>query len=366
MKLIQLLKEETVLCIAGILAAISCFFITPDIQYLEYIDFRTLSLLFCLMTVMAELQQTGVFRFIAEKLVARVKTERDLVLLLVLLCFFSSMLITNDVALITFVPFSLTISEMTKKKKIIIPLIVMETIAANLGSMFTPIGNPQNLYLFSQSGFSLLNFIKLLFPYTAISLGLLVAWIVIRGKGGKLQLETKSEPFVANKKIGLYLLLFLLCLLTVANVLDYKLLFVFVVLTVFSADKRVLKDVDYSLLLTFLAFFIFVGNLARIPLFRELLQGILQGRTVLCSVAASQIISNVPATLLLSGFTNDWEGLLIGTNLGGLGTLIASMASLISFKYVGQTERKSTYLLYFTLANLIFLVALLGLYFFIG
>ncbi len=366
MKFIRLLKEETVLCIAGVLAIISCFFITPDIQYLEYIDFRTLSLLFCLMTVMAGLQQLGVFRFIAEKLVVRVKTERGLVLLLVLLCFFSSMLITNDVALITFVPFSLTILEMTKKKKLMIPLIVMETIAANLGSMFTPIGNPQNLYLYSQSGLSLGNFMKLLLPYTAVSLILLVIWIFIKGKGCKQQLETKSEPFIADKKIGLYLLLFLLCLLTVANVLEYRLLLILVLVIVFIAEKKVLKCVDYSLLLTFFAFFVFVGNMARIPLLREVLEGIIQGRTVLCSVAVSQIISNVPAALLLSGFTNDWEGLLIGTNLGGLGTLIASMASLISFKFVGQKERKSAYLLYFTLANLIFLVALIGLYFIIG
>ncbi len=366
MKFVRLLKEESVLCIASILAVISCFFITPDKSYLGYIDFRTLSLLFCLMTVMTGLQQLGIFRFVAEKLVKRVKTERGLVLLLVLLCFFSSMLITNDVALITFVPFSLTIFNLLGSKKRIISLVVMETISANLGSMLTPIGNPQNLYLYSQSGMSLINFVKLLLPYTAVSLMLLVVWIFVQGKGNELQINQSSDIIIARKKqILFYGILFCLCLLTVANILDYKWLLIVLLLTVAVWDRKTLKGVDYSLLLTFFAFFIFVGNMGRMELFRRFLEWVVEDKVVLSSIVASQIISNVPTALLLSGFTNNWNELLIGTNLGGLGTLIASMASLISFKYVGQIERKSIYLLYFTLGNLFFLVQLLGLYYII-
>lgn len=365
MKLLRFVKEEAVLCIAALLAVISCFFVTPDRQYWNYIDFRTLALLFCLMAVMAGLQNMGVFETIACSLVKRIKSMRGLCFLLVLLCFFSSMLITNDVALITFVPFSITVLNLIKQKKFLIPLVVMETIGANLGSMFTPMGNPQNLYLYSQSGMSLLSFMKLLLPYTVASLLLLSVWILLQKNKVEIRLEWQEEGKRLDiKKLVFYLLLFLFCLLAVIKLVDYGILFFIILITVAVFDGSVLKKIDYSLLLTFVAFFIFVGNMGRMDVFRLFLEKIIEERTVLCSIALSQIISNVPAALLLSGFTSDWGGLLIGTNVGGLGTLIASMASLISFKYVGKQESKGKYLLYFTIANLIFLCLMLLCYFF--
>lgn len=361
MKLLRLLKEESVLCIAAVLAVTSCFFITPDRKYWNYIDFRTLALLFCLMTVMAGLQNMGVFETIARRLVKRIKSVRGLCFLLVLLCFFSSMFITNDVALITFVPFTITVLFLTGQKKFLIPLVVMETIGANLGSMFTPMGNPQNLYLYSQSGMNLFSFMKLLFPYTATSLLVLCIWILLQKNKVEIRLEWQEEgKMLDKKKLVFYLLLFLYCLMAVIKLVDYRILFFVLLITVAVLDGNVLKKIDYSLLLTFVAFFIFVGNMGRMDIFRLFLERIIVGRTVLCSLALSQIISNVPAALLLSGFTSDWDGLLIGTNLGGLGTLIASMASLISFKYVGKLESKGRYLLCFTIANIIFLIFMLG------
>ncbi len=369
------LKKETVLCVSLMLAAVSAFIVPPDRAYLGYIDLRTLAVLFCLMSVMAGLQKIGVFRWTAQKLLRNVKSGRSLVLTLVLLCFFSSMLITNDVALITFVPFTFTVLNLLgkeQKKRLLLPVVVMQTIAANLGSMLTPVGNPQNLYLYGKAGFSIREFLILMLPYTALSLVLLIGWGMIQGGTcpRDLKLETASiqeEPWhrTGGKAViylpAVYLMLFLLCLLTVAHILPWQLVFFVVFAVIFVADRRVLARVDYSLLFTFVGFFVFIGNIGRIPAFCAFLQNIIMGREVYTSVIASQIISNVPAALLLSGFTDDFAGLVIGTNLGGLGTLIASMASLISYKYVAkETEgRKGAYILLFTLGNICFLAALI-------
>ena len=371
------LKKETVLCVALVLAAVSTFLVPPDKAYLGYIDFRTLAILFCLMSVMAGLQRIGVFKAIARKLLGYVKSGRGLVLTLVLLCFFSSMLITNDVALITFVPFTFTVLDLlggAQKKRLLLPVVVMQTIAANLGSMLTPVGNPQNLYLYGKAGLSAGAFLGLMLPYTALSLALLAVWGLIQGGASQdFQLENAFEQDAsdagqaagtAKYKIAMYLILFLVSLLAVGRILPWQAVFVGVFLVVFAADRQVLAMVDYSLLLTFAGFFVFIGNVGRLPVFCGFMQDMIAGREVYTSIAASQIISNVPAALLLSGFTDDYAGLVVGTSLGGLGTLIASMASLISYKYVAKEagSRKGAYILLFTVANVCFLAALILLY----
>lgn len=377
-KITAFLKKETVLCVSLMLAAISAFFVLPDRGYPGYIDFRTLAILFCLMSVMAGLQKIGIFRWIAQKLLGYVKSGRSLVLTLVLLCFFSSMLITNDVALITFVPFTFTVLDLLgeeQKKRLRLPIVVMQTIAANLGSMLTPVGNPQNLYLYGKAGLSVSEFLSLMLPYTALSLILLTGWGLVQGGAVSqdLKLETASvqeKPWHRkDKKDGkpaiyllvTYLILFLLCLFTVGHILPWQAVFFLVLFSVFASDRQVLARVDYSLLFTFVGFFVFIGNVGRVPAFCTFLQNIITGREVYTSIIASQIISNVPAALLLSGFTDDFAGLVIGTNLGGLGTLIASMASLISYKYVAKEAggHKGAYILLFTVGNICFLAALI-------
>lgn len=369
------IKRETVLCVALLLAAVSMFFVPPDRAYLGYIDFRTLAILFSLMSVMAGLQKIGVFRWIARRLLGSVKGGRSLVLTLVLLCFFSSMLITNDVALITFVPFTFTVLDLlgeAQKKRLLLPVVVMQTIAANLGSMLTPVGNPQNLYLYGKAGLSAGGFLALMLPYTALSLVLLTGWGLIQGSASPVDLSLGTalaqEEYSADRdrktviyQLMTYLILFMLCLFTVGHILPWQAVFLVVLLVVFVADRQVLARVDYSLLLTFAGFFIFIGNVGRMPAFCDFLQKVIAGREIGTSIVASQIISNVPAALLLSGFTDDYAGLVIGTNLGGLGTLIASMASLISYKYVAKEagRRKGAYILLFTVANLSFLAALI-------
>lgn len=370
--IIEFIKKETVLCAAIILAAVSVFFVPPDREYFTYIDFRTLAILFCLMSVMAGLQKIGLFKWIAKKLLGCVKGGCSLVLILVLLCFFSSMLITNDVALITFVPFTFTILNMLGedgKRRLLLPVVVMQTIAANLGSMLTPVGNPQNLYLFGRAGISISRFLLLMLPYTILSFILLTGWSLIQGstysKNLDLAAVTVEEEILFEKKtkylLIVYLALFFLCLLAVGHILPWQAALLLVFVTIFVMDRQAIAKVDYSLLFTFAGFFIFIGNVGRIPVFCEFLQEMIGGREVYTAIIASQVISNVPAALLLSGFTEDFSSLIIGTNLGGLGTLIASMASLISYKYVAKEagERKGKYIGLFTAGNVCFLAALI-------
>ena len=374
MKIINLVKKEAVLFVALFLAVISAALVHPDDKYLSYVDLRTLGLLFSLMCVMAGLKSQGVFEKLGIKLLSHTKTAFRLILALVTLCFFGSMLITNDVALITFVPFTFIVLNSLGeelKNRLIFPVVCMQTIAANLGSMMTPIGNPQNLYLYGRSGISIKSFLLLMLPYTAASLFLLVIWIglickknircdCVKLSPDVLQADIKSS----RKMIAMYVFLFMLCLMTVIRLIPWQAAFFTALALVMAADRKTLAAVDYSLLLTFVAFFVFIGNLGRIAVFSEWLKRIINGHVVIVSVLASQVTSNVPAALLLSGFTSDYKSLIIGTNIGGLGTLIASMASLISYRQIAReySEGKGRYFAVFSVANIIFLMLLLTLY----
>lgn len=376
-------KAETVLAVAAVLAAISVFFVKPDRGYIDYVDVRTLALLFCLMYVMAGFQRLGLFRSIAEGLLRKVGTDSvRVVLVLMSLCFFFAMLITNDVALITFVPFTLTLLDLMgkeRREKLIVPVIVLETLAANLGSMMTPIGNPQNLYLYGKSGMSLGAFILFMLPLSLLALVFLGVEGILIGKSCRgteeMQISENTEALlpVSGKETGkmqgtqaakifllLYAGLFVLSLLTVADVLIYQVVLGITLVAAILLDRQTLKNVDYGLLATFVAFFIFIGNMGRLPFFASALERMVTGHEVLVSVLASQAISNVPAALLLSGFTENIPALIVGVNLGGMGTLIASMASLISYKYVAKLEpdKKGKYFRHFTAANICFLVLL--------
>lgn len=356
------IQKEAVLCIAALAAGITMLFVPPSPSYLDYIDFRVLALLFCLMAVVAGYNKTGVFVLLSERILMRVANVRSITLVLVLLCFFSSMWITNDVALITFVPFAILILTMTGHTRHIIPIIVLQTIAANLGSILTPIGNPQNLYLYSEYNLSIADFFIITLPYTLFSLLLLWAAVMFLPKEhisftlSNTKKTDKHKPYT----ILLYSGLFLVCLACVLHLADYRLTFLAVFLVILLFDRDVLRRVDYSLLLTFVCFFLFVGNIGNIPAIRESLAALLNGRELLISILASQVISNVPAAVLLSAFTSDYKAMILGTNLGGLGTLVASLASLISYKFYLRTEQAqpAKYLGIFTLCNLGFLLLL--------
>ena len=279
------------------------------------------------------------------------------------------MLITNDVALITFVPFAILILKNCGREDLMIPVIVLQTIAANLGSMSTPIGNPQNLYLYGTTGMSIGEFVGCMIPYTLVAAVLLVICIFFLPDKNKE--NAVSSDFAVLKEFGskiqiiIYLVLFAIALLSVLRVIPWYVMAGIVFVVVLGMDYKILFRADYMLLLTFIGFFIFTGNMARIDAVKELLGTLTEGREFAVSVIASQFVSNVPATLMLSGFTRDFKELLIGVNAGGLGTLIASMASLISFKFFsGEYKNKQgAYILVFTLLNIAFLAVFVGVHF---
>ena len=364
------IKKEAVLCISMLLALISMLFVPLDYKYISYIDFHTLIILLSLMIIMAGLRSLGIFSMIGSWMLKKTSDVRSLAIVLVLLCFGFSMFITNDVALITFVPFTIDVLVMAGLENYLIRIIVLETIASNLGSMLTPIGNPQNLYLFSLSDMGVGSFISLMLPYALLSLIVLLAACVILIDKKAVVVKLQSDytfTAVGKRETAIYLLLFLFALTSVAHIISDYIVGAVVLVAVLLMDYRILRKPDYALLLTFIFLFVFIGNMKRVPEINLWLRGIIHGHELLTSVLASQVISNVPAAILLSGFTDNISTLIIGTNLGGLGTIIASMASLISFKYYGTTDgkRNAAYLGVFTLLNLIFLTVLLLLYYLI-
>lgn len=370
-KIINLLKKETVLCVSVVLAVISVFIITPDKEYINYIDFRTIGVLFSLMLVMAGLKNVNFFKTMGQLMLAGSKSLFGITMALVMMCFFGSMLITNDVALITFVPYTLVVLDMLgvrNEKNISITIVCMETIAANLGSMLTPVGNPQNLYLYGKSKMSMGEFVSVTFPYVLLTFIILVIWIAMWSGRNKIpvNIHRKKEDvhIVCKGKMIIYGLLFIVCMLAVLRIIHYAVALVIVLAVVPLLDKNSIKQVDYSLLFTFAALFVFIGNIGRITELSAWILKVMNNRETVISVVLSQCISNVPAAILLSGFTDNVRALIIGTNLGGLGTLIASMASLISYRQISNNlpEGKSGYFKKFTLSNLGFLVILLGLF----
>ena len=377
MKLFKLfLKNETVLCVSFLLAVLSAFVIKPDMLYLTYPDYRTIALLFCLMIIVAGFQSLGIFRMLGHFLITRAGSIRGLSVVMILLCFFSSMVITNDVTLITFVPFTILVLRMSGRVERILKLVVLETIAANLGSVATPIGNPQNLYLYSISDLTAGEFMQAVLPYAGLSLILLVIVVFVGKDEPLLDVSVKDEPEKrAEKKAGRVLgqampllILLILCLLVVFRILPYQPVLICVILVILVIKRKLYLSVDYFLLLTFLCFFVFIGNMKRIPQVSEFLVSAVQGRELLAGILTSQIISNVPAAILLSGFSSDYSALLTGVNLGGLGTLIASLASLISFKFFVKEypDKKVAFLKVFTIWNLLFLLVLAAEAFLIG
>ena len=368
-KIFSWIKQEIVFVISFLLALSSSIFVLAQknsVDFLNAIDFRVISILLSLMLVIAGFQNLGVFSFCAKKLCSKIKNLRTLSLTLILLCFFSSMLITNDVALITFVPFAILILKQTDNLKFSAFIIVMQTIGANLGSILTPLGNPQNLFLYSKMQITLFDFIKILFPYCALSFILILIFnLFIPKKQIEQNFEnTNSQNSISKKNIKsiiLFSALFILCLLTVLNIIQFYFVILIVFLSVFIFNKKLLLDADYILLLTFVCFFIFTNNISNIEVIKNFLVNLIFQKEFFVSLLTSQIISNVPAALLLQPFSKNLTELLLGVNIGGLGTLIASLASLISFKIYSKEKDLNikTFFITFTLLNLIFLAILI-------
>lgn len=354
---IEFVKKECVLVIALTLAILSSIISIPKVSY---IDFKVLILLFNLMVVVAAFKDLKVLDSIAIGLLKKCNTYTSISLSLVFLTFISSMIVTNDVALITFVPLSIVIS---KKANInVLKIVVFQTLAANLGSSFTPMGNPQNLFIYSFYNLSPIDFFKITLPIVILAV-LFLVFLVLKDKKMNLSLDLEDVKIDNKRDVYLFSALFLIILLSVFHVIDYKVTFLITLVMVLLLNKKLFSQVDYSLLVTFIGFFIFVGNISTMDVVKNFMEGILGSpeSTFLSSVLSSQFISNVPATMLLSGFTNHFKELLLGVNIGGMGTLIASLASVISYKIYTSEFGNDNYMKSFTFYNILGLVVFVPL-----
>ncbi len=324
-------KKNIVLCIAIVAAAVTSLIIPPDAQYLGYFDFKTLTCLFCVLAVVCALRNINFFYLLAQNIVNIFKTTRMCVLALVYITFIGSMLIANDMALLTFLPLGYFVLSSAHKENIMAFVFIMQNIAANLGGMLTPFGNPQNLYLYTKYNIPTGEFMSIMaFPFI-VAIGVITITCLVFVKNEPLAVE-KTCIKLPKLKTAVYLALFAFSIIIVFRCVPYQLGLVIIPAVLFLFDRKALKDVDYALLFTFVAFFIFSGNMARIDAVRTLFELLLGKSTLLFSILSCQIISNVPSAILLSQFTEDYTHLLYGVNIGGVGTLIASLASLITFK----------------------------------
>ena len=352
------IRRNPVLCIAVLAAAATSCLVPPDAQYLKYFDFKTLTCLFCVLAVVCALRNIRFFTVLASSIVRRFKTLRMTVLALVWITFIGSMLIANDMALLTFLPLGWMTLEQTGRQELTPFVFIMQNIAANLGGMLTPFGNPQNLYLYSYFNIPTLRFMGVMAPPFLLAVTMLTV-ICLFVKNDPLTLSDAPQT-LPRGRTALYLALFAFAIAIVFRGIPWPLGLLVIPPVLFFADRRALAAVDYPLLLTFTAFFIFAGNMARLTAVRGALSSLLSVNPLLVSVLSCQVISNVPSAILLSHFTADWPSLLLGVNIGGTGTLIASLASLITFSEYRrhQPGRTARYMEYFTGFNLLFLAVL--------
>ena len=359
--IVRFAKKNTVMVIAFFAALVTVFFVPPDEAYLGYFDFKTLTCLFCVLAVVCALKNIRFFYALARKIVQTFGNIRMCVLALVYITFIGSMLIANDMALLTFLPLGFFVLSSTHKEKHMAFTFIMQNIAANLGGMLTPFGNPQNLYLYTKYEIPNLEFMKIMAPPFLFSVALITVCCIVFVKPEPLKLDDAKIHLPVERTV-LYLALFALAIAIVFRGIPYWIGLVVIPSVLLFADRKALLAVDYPLLLTFVFFFVFAGNMGRIDAVRAFFSGLLEKSTLLVSVISCQVISNVPTAVLLSQFTNNYTELLIGVNIGGVGTLIASLASLITFReYVKNNPgRTMNYVGKYTLFNFGFLILLVG------
>jgi len=352
------LKKNVVMTVAFIAAFVTSMIIPPDVKYLSYFDVKTLTCLFCVLAVVCALKNVNFFYILAQKIVRLFGNIRVCILALVYITFIGSMLIANDMALLTFLPLGYFVLSSTDKTKYMAFTFIMQNIAANLGGMLTPFGNPQNLYLYSKFSVPTGEFTAIMaFPFIAAIALITICCLFVKSE----KLELKGDIQKMNwKKTSFYLVLFALSILIVFRGIPYWIGLIVIPIALFFTDRKALKDVDYPLLLTFVFFFIFAGNMARIDIVNTFISNILNKDVLLVSILSCQFISNVPSAILLSQFTENYQALLVGVNIGGAGTLIASLASLITFREYSKhnPEKKKSYIALFSAFNFGFVIIL--------
>lgn len=360
-KLFGYLRRHLVLAIAFALAVVTAFIIPPDAEYSTYFDLKTLSCLFMTLAVVCALKNIRFFTFLAQKIVALAGNLRTAILALSYITFIGSMIIANDMALITFLPLGFFVLNETGKKRYIAFCFIMQNISANLGGMLTPFGNPQNLYIFTRFDIPTFEFMGImLFPFILSVTLITVCCLFVPAE--KIEISEKDTIALPKKRTIIYIVLFLAVVLVVFRLVNYVIGLVLILCAMLILDRDALKKVDYALLGTFACFFVFSGNMSRIEGVRSFISGLLEANTLLVSVCSCQLISNVPSAILLSRFTQNYPALLVGVNIGGVGTLISSLASLITFSeytaYFPGKRNVARYLLMFSALNFGFLIVL--------
>ncbi len=366
MAVISFVKKNTVMVIAFLAALITSFLIPVDREYLGYFDLKTLACLFCVLAVVCALKDINFFYILAKKVVQLFKNARMAILALVYITFIGSMLIANDMALLTFLPLGYFVLITTKKTKYMAFAFIMQNIAANLGGMLTPFGNPQNLYLYSAFNIPNMEFMSIMAPPFVLAVALITICCVIFVKPEELEIKDEKVD-LDKKRVVLYLALFALSIAIVFRGIPYQIGLIVIPAVLLFADRHALSEVDYPLLFTFVFFFVFAGNMARLDVVKNFFSMLLDKSTLLFGILSCQVISNVPSAILLSQFTANYQDLLLGVNIGGVGTLISSLASLITFReYVKHNPGKTGYYVgMFTLFNFAFLIILTGFEFLI-
>ena len=358
-RIVSFLKDNAVLMIAILAAIVTSIIVPPDKEYLGYFDFKTLACLFSVLAVVCALRNIRFFYTLAKAIVRKFRNARVAILALVYITFIGSMLIANDMALLTFLPLGYFILHTTKKEKYLAFAFIMQNIAANLGGMLTPFGNPQNLYLYSKFNIPDGEFVSIMFPPFIVAIVLITVCCLVFVKSEPLEIEEKAASLPIGRVI-IYLALFAVAIMMVFRFMPYQIGLIIIPLALLFLDRDALKQVDYGLLFTFVFFFIFAGNMGRIEAVRSFFSYLLNINTLIFSAMSCQFISNVPSAILLSQFTDNYRELLLGVNIGGAGTLIASLASLITFKEYTKQDPKHTlsYVLKFTAFNFAFLIIL--------
>jgi len=359
-KVLKIIKKEVVLTIASLLAIITCIFVPIDIQYINYFDYNTLICLFSMLAVVAGLKSTNVFDVVARKIIKFLHTRRAVIYFLVFGTFFFDMIVANDMSLITFLPLTYIILHSTRNDKYLAVTFVLQTIAANMGGMITPYGNPQNLYLYSYYNIGTIEFFSILLKQSlAVFLLLFVCCSFIKNE--HLRLKSNLNLRVSKKKLSIYVILFAMVILSIFRFIPYLLTLFVVTLTILIMDRKRFKEIDYALIATFFVFFVFSGNMARIPGIKDFISELVVNNTLLAGIISCQFISNVPTAIFLSKFTTNYRELLISVNVGSLGILISSLASLITLKEYLKHQPKGfwKYLGIFTFFNTLFLIIVL-------
>lgn len=354
------IKHNAVFCITAVLALITCFIIPPDNEYIGYFDFKTLTCLFCTLTVVCALKNIRFFTIIARSIVRKSGTLRTAVTTIIFITFFGSMLIANDMALLTFLPLGYYVLNAAQKEEWTAYTFILQNIAANLGGMLTPFGNPQNLYLYTEFSIPTHEFIEIMFiPFAAATAMILICCLFVSNE--KIVLASENNEQIPKLRASFYIILFALSIIIVFRIIPYWIGLIIIFISLLISDKKAIAKVDYSLLGTFACMFIFAGNMSRVDLIKDILSALLEKNTLIFSALSCQVISNVPSAVLLSQFTDNYADLLQGVNIGGTGTLIASLASLITFReYTSRNPGKTAYYVgMFSLFNFVFLVVLL-------